>query len=307
MTTAIDAALADLEALEQEIEAPAKKPAAEVQSDVEVIEVAPDASIEQAEDALSELESLLGDDELGADVKPAYEASAVDDLDELEALLGSDVDEPAAPVTEATVEEIAKELALEDAREELYSESEVEPEGATDLVKPEEVAAVEKAPKMKARAHGSSKPSDALVARLGSVKAVESHLRISTEDDTLSADELNRVMKERMSEIDALPKKVGEKAVNLIAHLAGGASLSCYTQIALDMLLANGRLTSKELVERYMARPYSEGTSRSQCGQIMQLLPAMGIAERINTGTLELVKDSPVAAALSSAMGKAAA
>lgn len=68
-----------------------------------------------------------------------------------------------------------------------------------------------------------------------------------------------------------------------------------YTEIAIKMLLDNGELTSKELFDRYIARPYSEGTSRSQCGQMMQLLPALGLADRTSRGSLALRKDSLIA------------
>lgn len=138
------------------------------------------------------------------------------------------------------------------------------------------------------------------------MEAVEAHLHIDASDGTLSRADLSTLIKSRMEDLDSLPKKVGEKAVNLIAHIAGGAGLSCYTRIALEMLLESGELTSKALYERYKARPYSEGTSRSQCGQLMQLLPAMGIAERPVPGSLVLIKDSPIAESLRSLIGKAA-
>ncbi|MBS4705256.1 hypothetical protein [Aeromonas veronii] len=195
-----------------------------------------------------------------------------------------------------------------ETREELYAETDADAAGAADLVVETEAAPAEseKPAKIKARAHGASKPSAALIARLGSVEAVEAHLHIDASDGTLSRADLSTLIKSRMEDLDSLPKKVGEKAVNLIAHIAGGAGLSCYTRIALEMLLESGELTSKALYERYKARPYSEGTSRSQCGQLMQLLPAMGIAERPVPGSLVLIKDSPIAESLRSLIGKAA-
>lgn len=282
--TAVTSADADLDALEALLEAPEATADAVDASPVEVAEAVTEAI---SEDAAADAQI----DALGAD------------LDDLDALLGSDVAFPTS-----TIEEVAQELAMVETREELYAETDADAAGAADLVVETEAAPAEseKPAKIKARAHGASKPSAALIARLGSVEAVEAHLHIDASDGTLSRADLSTLIKSRMEDLDSLPKKVGEKAVNLIAHIAGGAGLSCYTRIALEMLLESGELTSKALYERYKARPYSEGTSRSQCGQLMQLLPAMGIAERPVPGSLVLVKDSPIAESLRSLIGKAA-
>lgn len=327
---ALDQALAELES---ELDTPAA-PAAVTDADVietapvvEVAETPEVATVEEpaasaAVDELADLEAMLGID---ADAVPeAVVATAADapaeapaeapvdtinsDLDALEALLGEDI----PSVTEAdavTLEAVEQELHLAETREELYEDTAPDAVGAVDLTAadaPKGEAKPAKPVKMKARAHGASKPSAALIARLGSVEAVETHLRIEAGDSELSTKDLTELLKERMASLDTLPKKVGEKAVNLIAHLAGNAKLSCYTEIALEILLETGELSSKTLYDRYKARPYSEGTSRSQCGQLMQLLPAMGIAERPTTGSLTLVKDSPMANAIREAMKSAA-
>lgn len=280
---------ADLDALEAILSADVSD------SDVAtaVAESSPDEVIQAVTEALSE-----------APAADAVPDTLVSDLDDLEALLGTDV----VAVPASTIEEVAQELAMVETREELYAETDADAAGAADLVVETEAAPAEKEKpaKIKARAHGASKPSAALIARLGSVEAVEAHLHIDASDGTLSRADLSTLIKSRMEDLDGLPKKVGEKAVNLIAHIAGGAGLSCYTRIALEMLLESGELTSKALYERYKARPYSEGTSRSQCGQLMQLLPAMGIAERPVPGSLVLIKDSPIAESLRSLIGKAA-
>lgn len=326
---ALDQALAELES---ELDTPAA-PAAVADADVietapvvEVAETPEVATVEEpaasaAVDELADLEAMLGID---ADAVPDAVVAAADapaeapaeapvdainsDLDALEALLGEDI----PSVTEAdavTLEAVEQELHLAETREELYEDTAPDAVGAVDLTAadaPKGEAKPAKPVKMKSRAHGASKPSAALIARLGSVEAVETHLRIEASDSELSTKDLTELLKERMASLDTLPKKVGEKAVNLIAHLAGNAKLSCYTEIALEILLETGELSSKALYDRYKARPYSEGTSRSQCGQLMQLLPAMGIAERPTTGSLTLVKDSPMANALREAMKSAA-
>jgi hypothetical protein len=333
---ALDQALAELES---ELDFTAAVSDAAV-ADADVIETTPVVEVAEAPevatveepaastpvDELADLEAMLGID---ADAVPeAVVAAAVDapaeapveapaeapvdtinsDLDALEALLGEDI----PSVTEAdavTLEAVEQELHLAETREELYEDTAPDAVGAVDLTAadaPKGEAKPAKPVKMKSRAHGASKPSAALIARLGSVEAVETHLRIEAGDSELSTKDLTELLKERMASLDTLPKKVGEKAVNLIAHLAGNAKLSCYTEIALEILLETGELSSKTLYDRYKARPYSEGTSRSQCGQLMQLLPAMGIAERPTTGSLTLVKDSPMANAIREAMKSAA-
>lgn len=309
---ALDQALAELEA---DIDAAVPPAAAVAEEVIEVVaEVTTEASLPPV-DELADLEAMLGIDaeavpEAVAVATTATPADAINsDLDALEALLSEDT--PAVTDADAvTLEAVEQELHLAETREMLYEATSPDAVGAVDLTpadpSKDEPKPASKPVKMKARAHGASKPSAALIARLGSVEAVETHLRIDASDGELSTKDLTELLKERMTSLDTLPKKVGEKAVNLIAHLAGSSKLSCYTEIALEMLLETGELSSKALYDRYKARPYSEGTSRSQCGQLMQLLPAMGIAERPTPGTLTLVKDSPLANVLREAMKAAA-
>ncbi|WP_429236483.1 hypothetical protein [Aeromonas salmonicida] len=309
---ALDQALAELEA---DIDAAVPPAAAVAEEVIEVVaEVTTEASLPPV-DELADLEAMLGIDaeavpEAVAVATTDTPADAINsDLDALEALLSEDT--PAVTDADAvTLEAVEQELHLAETREMLYEATSPDAVGAVDLTpadpSKDEPKPASKPVKMKARAHGASKPSAALIARLGSVEAVETHLRIDASDGELSTKDLTELLKERMTSLDTLPKKVGEKAVNLIAHLAGSSKLSCYTEIALEMLLETGELSSKALYDRYKARPYSEGTSRSQCGQLMQLLPAMGIAERPTPGTLTLVKDSPLANVLREAMKAAA-
>ena len=305
---ALDKALASLEL--DDVVAPAEAQSS-ADADLDALEAILSADVSDSDVATAVAESspveviqAVTETLSEAPAADAVPDTLVSDLDDLEALLGADV----VAVPASTIEEVAQELAMVETREELYAETDADAAGAADLVVETEAAPAEteKPAKIKARAHGASKPSAALIARLGSVEAVEAHLHIDASDGTLSRADLSTLIKSRMEDLDGLPKKVGEKAVNLIAHIAGGAGLSCYTRIALEMLLESGELTSKALYERYKARPYSEGTSRSQCGQLMQLLPAMGIAERPVPGSLVLIKDSPIAESLRSLIGKAA-
>lgn len=201
-------------------------------------------------------------------------------------------------VSDEALEKIEKDLMLEEVKEEVYAAAESGGLEEHELSKPEE-------PKAKARASGASKPSSALIQRLGNVDAVYKNLVYVPEDAAKSAAELKAECDARLKEFDALPKKVGEKAVNLVMHLAGSAKLSTYTEIAIQMLLKNGSLTQTELFERYRARPYSEGTSRSQAGQIMRLFQTLKVGVG-TTSSLTLNKDSIIAQALEEIVGKAA-
>lgn len=297
MTTALDAALAQLDAAAEPSELPTES---DVVTDSEIVtDLEPAAEVE--------LSLTLTVEEKGS-------SSLDDELAQLEALIGADI--PTATVDDTivdlpTLKEVASEIAAAESREEAYSKMEDTSEaGIPDAAIEPDPTASEKPkkapPKIKARAHGDAKPSAALVSRLGSVEAVTAHLKISDGDSAVDSKELVKALNERLSGLDDLPKKVGEKAVNLIAHLGGGAKLSCYTEIAIKMLIETGELTSKALFERYVARPYSEGTSRSQSGQMMQLLPALGLADRTGRGSLTLRKDSVIAKQLSEAFSAAA-
>lgn len=149
--------------------------------------------------------------------------------------------------------------------------------------------------KPKSRASGATTPFQALAQRLGGVKALESNIVLSTDDVER---DLSELLAEFETTINGLAKKVGEKAVNLIAHLQGSATLSVYTVIAIEMLVKDGKLTQRDLVNRYLDRPYSLGTSRSQAGQMMQLLPALKIAKKTGRGELELDPNSVIMSVL---------
>lgn len=93
--------------------------------------------------------------------------------------------------------------------------------------------------------------------------------------------------------VDTLAKKVKEKAINVFQAVGGHATLSVYTQVALQMLKDKGEFSGVELKNKYLSRPYSPGTSSAQSSQMMQLLPALKIARR-EGNKLVLIDDSPL-------------
>lgn len=169
----------------------------------------------------------------------------------------------------ATNEELQK-LAIE----ELNENSEHHPENAQTPT----AQAKKKAPATKRISTAGMAKSEALATALGD--KLDTLLMVDSDDLALPADEQFDKRIALLEKIDGLPKKIGEKATNLFAHVSKGAQLSNYTRIAINFLLQHGEMTSKQLKDTYLARPYSEGTSSSQTTQLMNLLPALGIAKK---------------------------
>jgi hypothetical protein len=94
--------------------------------------------------------------------------------------------------------------------------------------------------------------------------------------------------------------KVAEKFDNLFSSLAAGRAPSVYTMACFKVLADKGEVTSSDLVAAMKAAAsrsggaYSDGTARSQVGQLMNLFGAVGIASRA-TNKLTFNKDSKIA------------
>jgi hypothetical protein len=98
-------------------------------------------------------------------------------------------------------------------------------------------------------------------------------------------------------------KKVAEKFDNLFTSLAACRKPSVYTMACFNVLVDKGEVTSSDLVAAMKAAAsrsggaYSDGTARSQVGQLMNLFGAVGIATRAGN-KLTFNKDSQIAASL---------
>ena len=123
------------------------------------------------------------------------------------------------------------------------------------------------------RVPAGSKPSVVLALHVPDVEERHRAMRL-TRDDAIG-EETSLVT---AGIIDKLAKKVGEKAVNLLRHRGQPEKVQVYTQIGLDLLIAEGVLTSKALTERFAVK-YKDGTCRAQGNQLMQLLPALQIVK----------------------------
>lgn len=219
-------------------------------------------------------------------------------LAEIEALLGDlevpdEIVEEAAPVADvlAAEEQILgdalRELDIAEAKAEAYAEQ-VAPEGEdmnTELPEPvvtattAEVVAKEDKPKRKRESSEGKKKSEIITSHLGAESA--GFFALEIDDAELDVAELKEREKATLEVIDALPKKVGEKATNLFDFLKTGEHLSVYTKIAFDLLLEKGTFTSEDLRAAMLAHGYTTGTSNSQAQQMMTLLPALKVGVRV--------------------------
>lgn len=222
--------------------------------------------------SLAEIEALLGDlevpDEIVEEAAPIAEA-----LDAEEQILG-----------DALLGDALRELDIAEAKAEAYAEQ-VAPEGEdmnTELPEPvatAEVAAKEEKPKRKRESSEGKKKSEIITSHLGAESA--GFFALEIDDAELDVAALKEREKATLEVIDALPKKVGEKATNLFDFLKTGEHLSIYTKIAFDLLLEKSTFTSEDLRAAMLAHGYTVGTSNSQAQQMMTLLPALKVGVRV--------------------------
>jgi hypothetical protein len=74
-------------------------------------------------------------------------------------------------------------------------------------------------------------------------------------------------------------KKIVEKFENVFRSVSAGKAPSEFTKLCFNAL-KGGSTTSTDLVAVLKANEYSEGTARSQAGQLMALFPLLGVAVR---------------------------
>lgn len=96
-----------------------------------------------------------------------------------------------------------------------------------------------------------------------------------------------------LSHVDGLPKKVSEKAYNLIRYAAGRETISNVTATALTRL-RNISMTVPDLVAALQTdRGYSIGTARSQAQQMSKLFSTYGMTHKVD-GKMSLVVTHPL-------------
>lgn len=225
---------------------------------------------------------------LAADELEAINA-ALGDLDIEEVVQGDVIEElELAPESDhATLEAI-------EAQAEIYAEQEATSTAA--IVVPAPVAPA-KAGKTKvaSKTPGSTTPR---AARDLTALPDAAFVLTTTPPADLSANKVD-VLKTR-----PLQKKIAEKFDNTLSALNAGKAPSTYVMDCFRILDAKNEVTSTELVNGLKAisrkdgvQNYTDGTARSQAGQIMELFKVLQIATRAKQ-TLTLNPDSALAAQL---------
>lgn len=246
--------------------------------------------------------------EVVSNVNP--EIAAIEELLADEIVEESEIEEPTDEATEIADAETVNEEDLEEAvnaadGEELKQQAYEDQEATSDVVEVSEDGVkrgsknAKKAKEPKAPRPSFSTKSEALVHRIGGVDQIVLEVADADLDETA----LSAKRAEFLAAVDNAAKKVQEKVVNAMAAATKGVKLSEYTAIALKVLFAaEGAVPSKTIYEE-MRKRYSEGTSRSQSQQMMQLLPLLRIANRSKEG-LTLNENSVLAAVFKEALSK---
>ena len=212
----------------------------------------------------------------GADLDAMLADFNIDDLTEIEASAEEFVEEvikEPADLDPAAIDMLAVDLT----RGEIYAES--ESDGTVEeLVEPEASEEVAAAPIKAKKVRAAGVPKKPAIERDLSALPDEA-FRTST----LTAPDRAVLMAQRPSQ-----KKITEKFDQTIIALAAGRKPSCYVMDCFAILDAKKTVTSAELVAALLSmkvksgeRNYSDGTARSQVGQIMVLFQVLGIAGRI--------------------------
>lgn len=188
-----------------------------------------------------------------------------------------------AAVGDATHEEALKEVYAEqsDGLEEVAAADLPAAESTEVEAKPKKEKAA-KAPKEPRLTYVISKKSEIVTARTAGYELV-----LEGADAALSEEDRAAKMKEFIASIDAMPKKVGEKAVQFLSDIqkytGAGDIKNEVIRRAVQLLIKDGELTSGDkgnLQTDLLAKPYSIGTARSQSAQMFALLPALKMTVR---------------------------
>lgn len=192
-------------------------------------------------------------------------------------------------VEEVDVEAAVAAVEAEEAKKETYAKS-----GTKDKTS---AKATPSEPKKEARPRMSletHKASEIIVSRLGAASHEQFNLVAGA---TPKPDALKKAQSTVLGVIDTLDKKTREKAVNLFVALNDGKAPSVYTVSAIRFLQSQGSMTLKTLTDHFLASGYKIGTARRQAGEMIALLPVVGVGSREATRGAPVVfnKDSEIA------------
>lgn len=212
----------------------------------------------------------------------AVEETPVDDADlEMETLLAK-MDEEAIDASLLDAEEVETVATVK--AEDVYAKMESE----LSVADPEDVAAV--------KASKAAKPAK---QKRETVKAGESAPKRTVDPERLAQIVGEEEAQRLITGSAKLPVKVRDKAINALAAVTSGATLSGYTKYAIEHLqkAPENETTSKGIIEMLAGRGYTPGTASAQGQQQMVLLDYLGVAKR-DGRTLRLNTKHPLMEAL---------
>jgi len=112
------------------------------------------------------------------------------------------------------------------------------------------------------------------------VNAVDAGVFVLEGDPATMDDAAKEAAKTATRALIPVQKKIAEKFDNLFTSLSVGKPPSTYVMIAFNLLDEKKSVTSADIIGAYKASGLSDGTARSQCGQIMHLFNVVKIAGR---------------------------
>lgn len=224
------------------------------------------------EQALSEFDDIIGEEESVDDVVDDGDQSEIEDLNIV------------ADNNLATPEELNLiEATIE--KEKIYEEQPV----VTPIAVSEVAAAVTDKSKKKGKLSSTRKGGRSV----HSLASVPAEFFVLEEDPSKLDQSRLDAIKDEVIKLRPLQTKIGEKFDNLFISLAAGREPSRYTKMAFAYLLEKGEATNGEVVKMYQDAGLREGTARSQTGQMMTLLSCVKIANRSGQ-TLTLLPDNTI-------------
>jgi len=198
------------------------------------------------------------------------------EIDAIEAALNGGTD------IEVDLDALSDEIGAEDAKNEAYAAQ----HSKADIVDAEDTIVVE-SDTVEPKAKRVAKP------RAPKLDFVPGVLAMFADDPCILDTEVGELNDTQLTAVlnSVTQKKVREKVTNAFAHVARGAKLTNYTEIAIKIMASAAELgvnvTSKQLVAAYKAKGYKQGTADAQAGQMMPLFEALGIATRPERGVLK--------------------
>ena len=113
----------------------------------------------------------------------------------------------------------------------------------------------------------------------------------------LTDSERATLAEKRLTEFDEVKHvKMAKKCLNVFEWMKTGRSMTTFVKLGLDALISKGTLSTKDLKQVYLDRPYQDKTASSVSSQMARVLCIFGVADRDTDGKLVLSDDSSIAA-----------